>query len=95
MIFTERVGRARAGTIAGSLTALPLTIVPVDASHAEAAAIFKFDFKVPYADAFAATLTLRRSAAKQRATLVTADYDFKSVPAGTIGIEFLPPKPVV
>ena len=91
----KRVGMMRARTIAGSLTALPITIVPVDTSHAEAAAIFKCDFKVPYADAFAAALTLARSSPQQRATLVTADFDFKAVPAGTIKIEFLPPKAVV
>ncbi len=61
----------------------------------EAAAIFKCDFKVPYADAFAGPLTLAHSAPQRRATLVTADYDFKSIPAGTIRIEFLPPKAVV
>jgi len=91
----KRVGMTRARTIAGSLAALPITIVPVDTGHAEAAAIFKCDFKVPYADAFAAALTLARSAPQQRATLVTADFDFKAVPAGTIKIEFLPPKAAV
>jgi len=91
----KRVGMIRARTIAGSLAALPIAIVPVDTGHAETAAIFKCDFKVPYADAFAAALTLARSAPQQRATLVTADFDFKAVPAGTIKIEFLPPKTVV
>jgi hypothetical protein len=64
-------------------------------SPLKAAAIFKYDFKVPYADAFAGALTLAHSASPQRATLVTADFDFKSIPAGTIKIEFLPPKTVV
>ena len=91
----KRVGMMRARTIAGNLAALPMTIVPADTGHAEAAAIFKCDFKVPYADAFAGALTLARSTPKQQATLVTADYDFKSIPVGTIKIEFLPPKAVV
>ena len=89
----RRLGMVRARTIAGHLAALPITIVPVDASHAEAAAIFKCDFKVPYADAFAGALTLAYSASPRRAMLLTADFDFKSVPAGTIKIEFLPAKP--
>lgn len=91
----KRAGMMRARTIAGNLAALPLTIVPVDSGDAEAAAIFKCDFKVPYVDAFAGALTLAHSTPKQQATLVTADFDFKSVPAGTIKIEFLPPKAVV
>jgi predicted nucleic acid-binding protein len=91
----KRVGMTRARAIAGSLAALPIAIVPVDTGQAEAAAIFKCDFKVPYADAFAAALTLARSAPQQRATLVTSDFDFKTVPAGTMKIEFLPPKAVV
>jgi len=91
----KRVSIMRARTIAGSLAVLPITILPADAAHAEAAAIFKCDFKVPYADAFAGALTQARSTAQRRATLVTADFDFKSIPAGTIHIEFLPPKAVV
>ena len=88
----KRVGMMRARTIAGSLAVLPIAIVPVDTAQAEAAAIFKCDFKVPYADAFAGALTLAHSAPKRRATLVTADFDFKAVPAGTIKVELFPPK---
>ena len=91
----KRAGMMRARAIAGSLAVLPITVVPVDAPQAEAAAIFKCDFKVPYADAFAGALTLAHSAPLRRATLVTGDFDFKSIPAGTIKIEFLPPKTVV
>jgi len=65
---------------------LPLTILSVDADHAEEAGRFKQDFKTPYADAFAGSLALR-----EKATLVTADFDFKSA-ANTIKIEFLPSK---
>ncbi|MFZ3213581.1 MAG: PIN domain-containing protein [Terriglobales bacterium] len=91
----KRVGMMRARTIAGNLAALPMTVVPVGAGDAETAAIFTCDFKVPYADAFAGALTLAHSTPKQQATLMTADYDFKAIPAGTIKIEFLPPKAVV
>jgi predicted nucleic acid-binding protein len=60
---------------------------PADKDLAASAAIFKYDFKVPFVDAFAGSLALH-----EKATLVTADYDFKSVPSGTIKIEFLPAK---
>jgi PIN domain nuclease of toxin-antitoxin system len=73
--------------LAANLAALPLTVVATDKDLAEGAAIFKYDFKVPFVDAFAGSLALHR-----KATLVTADYDFKSVPSGTIKIEFLPAK---
>jgi|SRR6266404_4612063 predicted nucleic acid-binding protein len=68
------------------LRALPLTIVAANADQAEQAGVFTQDFKTPYADAFAGSLALR-----EKATLVTADYDFKSA-AHTIKIEFLPNK---
>src|ERR1700739_2565009 len=90
----KRGGRMRWRSIAGSLAVLPITIVPVDTAHAEAAAIFKCDFKIPYADAFAGALTLAHSAPPRWATLLTAHFDFKSIPAGTIQIEFLPAKNV-
>jgi PIN domain nuclease of toxin-antitoxin system len=75
------------GSLAASLAALPITVVPADKGFAEGAAIFKYNFKVPFVDAFAGSLALY-----ENATLVTADYDFKSVPSGTIKIEFLPAK---
>jgi PIN domain nuclease of toxin-antitoxin system len=73
--------------LAANLAALPLTVVAADKDLADGAAIFKYDFKVPFVDAFAGSLALH-----ENATLVTADYDFKSVPSGTIKIEFLPAK---
>lgn len=75
------------GSLVANLAALPVTVVAADKDLAEAAAIFKYDFKVPFVDAFAGSLALH-----ENATLVTADYDFKSVPSGTIKIEFLPAK---
>jgi PIN domain nuclease of toxin-antitoxin system len=78
---------APANNMAANLAALPLTIVAADKDLSEAAATFKYDSKVPFVDAFAGSLALH-----ENATLVTADYDFKSVPSGTIKIEFLPAK---
>jgi PIN domain nuclease of toxin-antitoxin system len=78
---------ALTNNLAANLAALPLTVVPADNDLAASAAIFKYDFKVPFVDAFAGSLALH-----ENATLVTADYDFKSVPSGTIKIEFLPAK---
>ncbi|HMB84490.1 MAG TPA: PIN domain-containing protein [Terriglobales bacterium] len=83
----ELSARMSIGNLAANLAALPVTIVAADKDLAEGAAIFKYNFKVPFVDAFAGSLALRESA-----TLVTADYDFKSVPSGTIKIEFLPAK---
>lgn len=75
------------GSLVANLAALPVTVVAADKDLTEAAAIFKYDFKVPFVDAFAGSLALH-----ENATLVTADYDFKSVPSGTIKIEFLSAK---
>jgi predicted nucleic acid-binding protein len=74
-------------SLAANLAALPLTIIGAERDLAEAAAIFKYNFKVPFVDAFAGSL-----ASHENATLLTADYDFKRVPSGTIKIEFLPAK---
>ena|SRR5271165_4096162 len=79
-------GLSAATATASKLRALPLTIMAVDADRAEEAGIFKQDFKVPYADAFAGSLAMR-----EKATLVTADFDFKSA-TRAIKIEFLPDK---
>ena len=87
----KRVGglsvKTNISSLAANLAALPITVVAADKDLAEGAAIFKYDFKVPFVDAFAGSLALH-----ENATLVTADYDFKSVPSGTIKIEFLPAK---
>lgn len=85
----------KAESLLADLTALPMTIVPVDAATAADAGKFKWSFDVPYADAFAGSLAVNCWAAganSEQATLVTADYDFKKVPKGTIRIEFLPTK---
>jgi PIN domain nuclease of toxin-antitoxin system len=79
-------GLSAAKATASKLRALPLEIVAADAEGAEAAGFFKQDFKVPYADAFAGSLAM-----SEKATLVTADFDFKAA-ASTIKVEFLPDK---
>jgi predicted nucleic acid-binding protein len=88
VLYKKSGGSAEA--ILASLVALPMTIVPVDAAAAMRAGKFRWSFNVPYADAFAGALAL--SYKSDHATLVTADYDFKNVPRGTIKIEFLPIK---
>lgn len=84
-----------ADAILANLAALPITVVPVDANSAAEAGKFKWTFNVPYADAFAGALALSCSQPSHKpaaAALVTADYDFKNIPKGTIKIEFLPVK---
>jgi len=87
----KRLGPS-AGAMAANLATLPIAIVPVDQLAAETAAGFKSTFKLPLADAFAAALTSLSSGNGKYATLLTADFDFKSIPAGMIRIEFLPAK---
>lgn len=79
-------GSTKARAVVDGLASLPLKIVSATASHAEEAAWFKEEFRVPYADAFAGALARRSNV-----TLVTADYDFKSAGAA-IKVEFLPAK---
>jgi ribonuclease VapC len=50
---------------------LPITVLPADLEQTCLAAELKAQYKLPYADCFAASLAVR-----QRATLVTADSDF-------------------
>jgi hypothetical protein len=49
----ERAGglSTPANNLAANLAALPLTIVAADKDLSEAAATFKYDFKVPFVDA--------------------------------------------
>jgi predicted nucleic acid-binding protein len=79
-------GRQVAHEICGSLASLAIEIVSVDAAMAEHAALVKEEFKLPYADAFAAALALR-----ENATLITADYDFKQA-SGKLRVRMLPGK---
>jgi predicted nucleic acid-binding protein len=74
-----------------NLQRLPIMIVSVDAADATIAGKLKWKYHIPYADALAAALTMSRSKS-DRTTLVTADYDFKSLEKALIAIEFLPAK---
>ena len=86
--ITRRNGIQAAGELINKLSGLRLTIVSCGATEAEEAAFFKERYNIPYADAFAGSLALRESA-----TLVTADFDFKSLPSSLLKIDFLPLKP--
>jgi len=83
---------AQAPFVLDGLAALPITIVPADASAAADAGLFKWRYGIPYADAFAGALTLRQRTAESKAVLVTADNDFRDIPRGVLSIEFLPGK---
>ncbi len=85
-VLARAHGFEKAQSVLNGLASLPLKIVGVTASHAEEAAWFKEQFKVPYADAFAGALARR-----ENVVLVTADYDFK-VAGAAIRAEFLPAK---
>jgi len=73
-IFHRIGGRPAAQEAVENLDALPIEIVPVDRDLTQSAALFKADFKMSYADCFAAAL-----AQQKKATLVTGDKEFKEV----------------
>jgi predicted nucleic acid-binding protein len=83
--------RARGGEqvneLLPKLRALPIKISVVTQDSAEDAAKFKYSHKLAYADAFAGSLALSQSA-----TLVTADQDFRPIPASALKVDFLPNK---
>ncbi len=85
-VIAHKRSEDRARWFSAKLRSLPAQIVPADYPEAEGAAYFRKSFSLSYADAFAASL-----AASRRATLVTGDFDFKTV-ADTITVEFLPKK---
>ncbi len=86
-IVCRESGLREAQEIVAAIKSMPLSIEAAAADLAEAAALFKERWKVPYADAFAGALGERSGA-----TLVTADNDFRRVRSGLI-LEFLPSKP--
>ena len=86
-VLCKRYDVAHMEFITRNLLSLPLSIQPVSTSDAEAAGKLRHQFKLPYVDAFAGAL-----AAREKAILITADFDFKNVPATALKIEFLPPK---
>jgi predicted nucleic acid-binding protein len=70
--FENRPGVAR--KILEDIAQLPIDIVPADLDLTRAAAELRANHKLPYADAFAASLASHR-----RASLATSDKDFASV----------------
>ena len=85
--LAHRQGPSETSDLLKKISSLRINIVPCGAEEAMQAASFKVRHRIPYADAFAASLAIENSA-----SLVTADYDFKSLPPGTLKIEFLPAK---
>jgi predicted nucleic acid-binding protein len=67
-------GLGFARNILAQIAQLPIHLVPADIELARAAAEFKANFNLPYADGFAAALALQR-----KAVLATSDKDFALV----------------
>jgi predicted nucleic acid-binding protein len=86
-IISRESGVREAQSIIAAIKSMPLKIESVGSDSAEAAALFKQRWKVPYADAFAGVL-----GESSGATLVTADNDFRLVHSG-LTVEFLPSTP--
>ena len=83
----HRQGLDAVNELLRKLSSLRISVVPCSGEDAVQAALFKARYKIPYADAFAACLAVQNSAC-----LITADYDFKRLPSGTLKIELLPIK---
>lgn len=77
-------GEAEAKRMVGSVEQLALNIVSVDRDRATRAGEIKAVYGLAYADSFAAGLAL-----ELRATLVTADPDFRKI-GNKLKVEFLP-----
>ncbi len=72
-IWRDR-GRTDAERALAFVGQLPIEVVPADVAQAKLAAEFKAQYKLPYADGFAAALAQVR-----RATVVTSDADFSTL----------------
>lgn len=87
-VLRKRFGGKSAMRALETFKLLPFTIIDVDIQTAETASIFHHQHKIPFADSFAAALT-----ELMKATLITADFDFKqAADVGAIEVEFLPTK---
>ena len=73
----------QAGDIERSVQTLPIEIIGVDRELAKEAATLKVNYKLAYADAFAAALAKSR-----KAELVTCDKEFKAV-EGAVKINWI------
>ena len=58
MVVCQRHDLLGAREILGNLSALPITIMPVNAKAVKSTEVLKYRFKVPRAEAFDGTLTL-------------------------------------
>lgn len=67
-------GRAPAENVAAEIARLPIEIVDADVFLTRIAAEFRAEYKLPYADCFAASL-----AREKNADLATADKDFVKI----------------
>ncbi len=72
-IWRDR-GRTDAERALAFVGQLPIEVVPADVAQAKLAAEFKAQYKLPYADGFAAALAQVR-----RATVVPSDADFSTL----------------
>ena len=77
-------GEVEAKRLIRKVEQLPVTVMPVDRERAERAGELKVVHGLGYADSFAASLAM-----ELRATLVTADPDFRKV-GSRLKVEFLP-----
>jgi predicted nucleic acid-binding protein len=79
-------GQSAMTTIESRMLSLPIQMISLDAMNAKDAAEFRFNHKIPFADSFAGAL-----AVSNRATLVTADFDFHGLTSPKVHL--LPTKP--
>jgi predicted nucleic acid-binding protein len=86
----KRHGAAALDDSLHRLKALGVEIVPADEGRSARTATtrHRYNYKIPYADAFGVELASHSS----RHVLVTADFDVKPAEQD-ISVEFLPPKP--
>ena len=77
-------GEVEARRLIRRIEELPVTVVPVDRERATLAGELKMVHGLGYADSFAASLAL-----ELRATLITADLEFRRV-GNKLSVEFLP-----
>lgn len=71
-VVMRREGREKAEEIARAIQTLPIEIIDVDESLAKEAGRFKVQYKISYADCFAAAL-----AKMNKAELLTGDREFE------------------
>lgn len=73
-VLARSYGIAEAEKICQAIDTFPIELVPVDASIAKQAALYKVSHKIAYADCFAAALTKLR-----KGEIITLDREFKAL----------------